>query len=436
MIDPRPLRRLAAVSALLLAALLAATAHAAADDPAALAFEDAARLALDHQPLIEAQAQAVQAAREAAVAAGQLPDPSLIAGVSDLTLAGSERYTLRRESDTQFQLGLKQMFPGGDKRPLRQRRGEQEALRLASELQDQQRQVQREAGLAWLQAWKASQAQRLVKASEAEAERQIAAVDIAYRAGRANQAELIAARVALELLRDQRSGLEQEEWHARNLLRRWIGDDAERLLCPELPDWPAPGAEADPGPALLGIEQHPHIATQSRMVEAAETELQLAQAERRPDWSVQALYGHRPAFADYASLQFEIGLPLFARNRQDRGIAAKAANLGAAEQRREDLIRQHLAELELNRRDWQQLQTRLARYEQLILPQAALRVQAALRAYAAGTATLNQLLEARRALLEMQMQRLALQLDAARHQVALIYFAHVETTHPAAENQP
>jgi outer membrane protein TolC len=175
---------------------------------------------------------------------------------------------------------------------------------------------------------------------------------------------------------------------------------------------------------LAHIDRHPHIAMQNRLIEEAQTELQLAKADRQPDWSVQAVYGHRPAFADYASVQLEIGLPFFTRSRQDQSIAAKAASLAQAESLKQDTLRQHVAEIELNRDDWRRLQSRFVRYDQTILPQAQLRLEAALTAYGAGTATLTQVLDARRALLDIRMQRLSLQMDAARHQTNLAYFAH------------
>jgi outer membrane protein TolC len=388
-------------------------------DPAALSLEDAAALAVAAQPLLDAQRQAVRSAREAAVAAGQLPDPVLVGGLIDLTVTGTERYTLRNESDTQFMLGVKQTFPGGDKRELRTARGNAQAARLEAELQDQTRMVRREAALAWLEAWKATQAQSVVKASIREAERQIEVTGIAYRAGRAMQADLLAARVTLELLTDQLAGLRQQEWHARNQLRRWIGAAAERDVCPDLPAWSTPELAA----LLAQIERHPHVTVQSRAVAVARADLDLAKADYSPDWSVQAGYGYRPEFPDMASVQFELGLPFFTRDRQDRMAAARSAEAEQAAALRNDLLRQHVAAIELNVADWQRLQERIARYDGAILPQAQQRLETALAAYGAGSGQLLPVLDARRSLLDIRMQRLELQLDATRHQVELQYFA-------------
>jgi cobalt-zinc-cadmium efflux system outer membrane protein len=405
------------LAALLAGACFSATADET--DPAALELPEAAELAVTGQPLLEAQRNAVRGARAAAVAAGELPDPVLVGGLTDLTITGPDRYTLTRDSDTQFMLGVKQSFPGGGERALRGRRGEAEADRLAAELDEQQRMVRREASLSWLDVWRATQAQDVVRASIAEAERQVQAVEIAYRAGRAAQAELLAARVSAELLADQLASLQQQEWHARNQLRRWIGQDAERLICPDLPAWRAPDADR----LIRGLETHPHVTAQARAVTVARTEHDLARADYWPDWSIQAGYGYRPAFADMAMLQFEVGLPLFTRNRQGRVAESRAADVERTEQLKEDWLRQHRAEIRLNVNDWERLQQRFARYDDVILPQSQQRLDAAMAGYGAGRGTLTMVLDARRSLLDIRMQRLELEVDAARHQVQLAYFS-------------
>lgn len=415
-----------------LAAAFALPAFGDEPDPAALELDEAAEIAVSGQPLLDAQRQSVRSARESAVAAGQLPDPMLVGGLTDLTITGPDRYTLNRETDTQFMVGVKQSFPAAGKRDLRGARGNAEADRLDAELRDQLRIVRREVGMAWLDAWKAVQSQDLVKASIVEAQRQEQAVEIAYRAGRASQADLMAARVALELLNDQLAGQQQQEWHARNQLRRWIGTHAERTICPDLPAWPAPDVQA----LLQHLERHPQVAAQDRALQVARADLDLAKADYRPDWSVQVGYGHRPEFADYASIQFEMGLPFFTANRQDRAVGARVADVGRAENIKDDWLRQYRAEVQLNVADWERLRQRLERYDGAILPQAQQRLEASVAAYGAGGTTLVSLLDARRSLLDIRMQRLDLQLDAARHQVALRYFTGPDAGQDMQEKQP
>src|SRR3546814_13722037 len=74
----------------------------------------------------------------------------------------------------------------------------------------------------------------------------------------------------------------------------------------------------------------------------------------RSDWSVAASYGQRDGGRDdMFMLEFGIELPLFTRNRQDRGVAARQAEYEAALATREALRRQPAARIRaaLARRD-------------------------------------------------------------------------------------
>src|SRR3546814_20621488 len=79
-----------------------------------------------------------------------------------------------------------------------------------------------------------------------------------------------------------------------------------------------------PKARLLGALDRlgPLLATQAQ-VETAAAAIDLAQAEKRPDWSVAASYRQRSDGRD-EQLLLEVGieLPLFTANRQGRGTAA------------------------------------------------------------------------------------------------------------------
>ena len=401
--------------------MLAMTAQAseAPDALVALSLDDAATLAVQRQPQLEAFDAEARAARQRAIAAGQLPDPSLNVGISDLTLEGRDRFTLRKESDTQIMAGVRQSFPRAEKLRLRRERGEQEAETFDAERSAAERVIARETGMAWLEVWKAEESLSLTRASLIEAERQVQAVTIALSANRATQAEVLAARVDAEALRDRADGYRQSSRHYRNNLARWIGEAAFNPVCPELPPEALPDA-----PALVAaLATHPHFLAESKKVAVAETDVNLAKQDYRPDWAISLGYGYRPAFSDYAQVQLEIPLPIFSGNRQDKQLDAAQAMQAAQQSRLADALREHTAEIRMNADDWQRLQERLTRYDRSLLPQSKARVDAALSSYGAGSGTLKDVLDARRMALELAMQKLDLQLDSAKHQVQLRYFA-------------
>jgi len=394
----------------------ASAADEAASEP--LTLDVARRLAARAQPAIEAQSHAVDALRAAAVAARQLPDPTLKVGVTDLTITGPDVGTLRRQTDTQFNVGIAQAFPRGDKRRLRGERADAEAALAARRLLTDRLTLERDVGLAWLDVWKAVQAQSLARQAEHEASLQLDAVRIAYASGRSAQADVRAASVALELLRDDRAKLEQDEAHARAALSRWLGDVAYRPLAPGAPDI----ADPPPLPELLtGLRTHPHVNIADAEVTVAEADVALAKQAYRPDFSVEIGYGHRPAFSDYVNLQVGIDLPVFTANRQDRSLLARRAELERAEALREDSFREHAADARLNHGDWVLLGRRLASFDSVILPEAEARIEAARLAWAGGQGTLAAVLDARQSLLTTRLRRLDLETDRSRHALALRY---------------
>ncbi|MGQ0619210.1 MAG: TolC family protein [Panacagrimonas sp.] len=413
-----PLRK--GLVALCLTAFVGGTAQAQ-DEVVALELEAAQALSVTRQPLLDAQSAAVQAARESAVAAGQLPDPKLTGGIRDLPIEGRDRYSLSQDDFTMYSVGVMQEFPRAEKRRLLGARGEHEAdladqMLIASRLE-----VRRDAGLAWLEVWQSERAAELARASVRESGLQLQATQIAYTAGTASQSDVLAARVATAMLRDDLAGLEQSAQVARGKLSRWIGaESSQRLLCPELPAWAAPPTlEA----MLTQLRSHPHLNAQARRVAVAQDEVALAEQAYKPDWGVELEYANRPDFADYVSLNFSIDLPVFSANRQDRGLAAKLSEQTAAEQTREDTFRQEEAELRQNWSGWQRLQERLRLFEADILPQSEQRIAVAVSAWKAGQGSLAAVLEARRMALDARMKHLELVTDAARLRLNLLYFA-------------
>lgn len=412
-------------------ALLLLSGPAWAEEP--LSLPAARRIALDRQPLLEAEAHQVDAARATAVAARQLPDPVLKGGVSDLTATGDNIGTLTRQNDTQFTVGISQAFPRAAKRRLRGERADAESELAERRLITDRLRLEREVGLAWLDVWKAHEARALAQRSEREAQLQLDAVQLAYASGRKPQAEVREARVALELLRDDLARLEQDDWHARSQLSRWLGDAAWRPL----PDGPPPLPEPPPLGALLeGLRSHPHLDITSAEVAVAAADVRLAKQAYQSDFSVEVGYGHRPAFSDYVNLQVSVDLPVFTANRQDRGLAARQSELLRAEALREDSYREHAAEARLNHGDWTRLGARLAHFDDSILPEADARIEAARLAWGAGSGSLSEVLAARRAALDARLRRLDLETDRSRHALQLRYLAAREPESESAGVTP
>jgi len=423
-------------SVLAAAWLIAGTATAADDGraPAAaagLTMQDAAQQAVQHQPLLDELDARARAERESAIAARQLPDPSLIAGVSNLPVDTADAYSLRRDSDTQLQIGLNQELTRGRKRALRGDVGDARAAGYAIERRATERSVRRDAALAWLALWRNLRIVELAQANLIQAQTQAAAVQIALESNRATQAELLAARIEAGRMHDAVAAAEQSVDHARFLLSRWIGDLAFGPISEVLPAAVEPPSMEQ---TVSRIQSHPLLTERRNQLDTAQRQAELARASYAPDWRVQVGYAHRPDFSEMAMLQFGVDLPVFTHQRQDRTLAAAQAQAEAAEHAIDDSRRQLEAEARLNHHDWLRLQQRLRDYDDTLLPQAQQRIDAALAAWSAGQSALTTLLEARRAALELQMTRLDLQYDFSQHAIQLQYLGAYDSAGDGVEN--
>ncbi len=385
---------------------------------APLTLEEAAQLALANQPLLAGQQAAINAAEKNAVVAAQLPDPKLKVGLNDLPVTGSEAFSVRRDNFTEYKVGISQDFPRAEKRRLRGAMAQLEAQRDTEEFEVMRRAVMRDAALAWLEVFYPESALTLVQAQEKETEAQLEAVKIAYRAGRVNQADVLASQVALDLLKDREADYARQASRSRASLARWIGAAAGRPLAENLPALPVPNREA----LIAHVQNHPHLSYLDKQVEVAQTDVALAREAYKSDWSIEVSYGNRPAFPDFFSVQVGFDLPVFTKNRQDPALSSKLSLLDKSRSMKEDAERVLKSDAEKNYADWEASTARVVRYEASILPQAKQRIAAALAAYQSGRGDLNAVLDARRAELDIELQHLSLQVDAARAQLQLQYY--------------
>jgi outer membrane protein TolC len=312
-----------------------------------------------------------------------------------------------------------QEFPRQEKRRLRGERGQLESQREAQELGVTERTFRRDAALAWLDVYHAERAIDIARELERESALQIESSNIAYLAGRKLQTDVLGGKVALELFKDREAEFARQAERNRAGLSRWIGADATRPISAELPTLPPPVLEA----LLASVTAHPHLNTLEKQVEVAQTETALARQSYKPDWSLELMYGLRPEFSDFVGVQVGIDLPVFPKNRQDRELAAKLALLEKTRLQAEDALRVMQADIRRYYADWRSAEDRRRLFDQAILPQARARTDVALSAYEGGRGDLAAVLEARRAELELKLQRLALMVDKARAEVQLRYFS-------------
>jgi outer membrane protein TolC len=393
-----------------------------------LSLEEAQRRAVERSRQLIAQDAAVRSSREMAVAAGQLPDPVVKAGIDNLPVNGPDQFSVSRDFMTMRRIGVMQEVTRAEKRELRAERFEREAEKGVAEKAMATASIERGTALAWLERYYAEQMLKVASEQIEQVKAEISAAEAVYRGGRGSQADVIGAHSTLAALEDKASELRRRVAVGKTNLARWIGEGAD------LPLTAAPAMQAvrlDEATLDQDLLHHPDIAVLAKQEEIAVAEAKIAQASSTPDWTFEVAYQQRgPAFSNMVSVGVSVPLPWDRANRQDREIASKLAMAEQARAQREEMIRQHAGELRAMLAEWRNGRERLLRYRDDLLPLAAERSRAALAGYQGGKTGISDLLLARRNETDIQMQEVQLEMDTAHAWAQLNFLIPTDSAHP------
>ena len=392
----------------------------------ALTLEQAQWLSQQRSMQLIAQDAASLAAQHMAVSAAQLPDPTLKLGINNLPLNGADRFGLSRDFMTMRSLGVMQEFTREDKRRFRSARFTQEAEVAASARVLALTQLQRDTAIAWFDRYYLEQQQPLLSQLRDEAALQVAAADAAYKGGRGSQADVFSTRLYAAQVDDRVAQTLSQLNSAKIQLTRWVGEAGTAPLA----DPPDTGqVQLDPGDLNSHPDHHPQLAVLTRQEAIADTEVRLAQANKRADWTVEVMLNQRgSAFSNMASVNLSLPWQWDQNQRQEQELAAKLAVRTQLSAQREEASRMVVAEARSMWQEWQNKRSRLNRFEATLLPLSAERKRAALAAYSGGTSPLSAVLETRRMELDTQLEHIQLKMETARLWAKLNYLI------PAAPN--
>jgi cobalt-zinc-cadmium efflux system outer membrane protein len=387
---------------------------------APLSLDEAAKLSLVDQPILTGREALIDANERQAVAAAQLPDPKLSTGLKELPVDTSEAFSVRRDNFTEFTIGLSQDLPRAAKRRLKGERKRLEADTERAALDNDRRTISREVCLAWLDVYEAEQSLALTQQLASQAALQVQSLAKDYGSGKASQADWLAAKVDVSLVEDKAHDWLHHAQRMRAALARWIGDDARRPLANDLSLSAQPGELAQ---LIAAVDHHPVIGRLDKQIEATTTDISLARQAYKPDVSVEGYFAYRPGYSDFVGVQVTVDLPYFTKNRQDPELAAALQRSHASADRKRDMLRDLHSQVSEVYLDWQHFRQRVSEVDTHISPDAVRRIEDARTAYAAGRGSFDSVLLARRSSIDIQLQRLALAVEATRAQVRLEYFA-------------
>ena len=395
--------------------LIGAAALAAALVPipaqsASLSLESALNLAVQRSEAARAGRAGQLSAREAALGAGRLPDPTLNVGVENLPITGSDRLSTTADSMTMKRIGISQEWLSSGKRAARSAAAEAAVQRESIQVQTALAETRLQTALAYVDAFYAGEALKLTTLMEHHAHEELEAARGRVASATSGSQEVLALTAARGTTEDESAQMRQEQSAALVTLQRYTGVRSEALLLP--PDMRSPTEEEY-------VAAHPSVLALSRDVEVARRQAAVTASERNPNWTWGVSYGQRTGYSDMVSFGVSIPIPLSPSERQDRDTAAKLALADKAEAELAEATRVAIAEYRALASDSRRLEERIERYRVAVLTPAGQRIAAATAAYASNQSSLVTVFEARHAEVDVQRKLLSLRRELMRAKVQM-----------------
>ncbi|MDZ4140394.1 MAG: TolC family protein [Methylotenera sp.] len=389
----------------------------------ALTLTEAIALATENQPLLQSLDDAAASSRQTAIAEAQLPDPKIKFGVINLPVTNRNALRFDREDMTMINVGIAQDVIPLKKRQIASNMLEAEADQFHTEQIATARSIERDVAMAWLDVFEAQRKSELYQKITEEFAAERSVLISRMSSGGAQASEVLQLENQLSMTNDKGFVAKRDERKARANLSRWIGAASLRSISDELPVMSNHLTNtSNPDTFSVAIEEHPLLQNAHQTEKVAQFDVDKAQANLQQNWGWEVGYGKRFSDrSDMLTFQVSIDLQLDRANRQDRRTAEKLVLVERARKLTEDKRRELTAELESALADAQAAEARENEHQSRLIPNAAARLSVAQAGYMAGKKSLSEVWEARRSLLEVELDHWAILTDRQRAAVKIDY---------------
>lgn len=407
---------------LLLAAAFSLPAISYAAD---ITLEQALVSAERYSAELSANQHQVNALENMASSATQLPDPKLKFGIENLPVGGNNGRRFTREGMTMQRIGIMQDYVSSDKRQRKADTLSAEARKTAAGSETIRTRLQRETAQAWLDLALTEQAVTDAKVLVQESEKQVALQRAGVASGGALPSSVLDARLTLSAMQDRLTTAQRDVALAQTQLTQLTGIEVQHVsgTLPKFSRLPA-----DITVLRDAIKQHPEILLASREAEVAKARSAQSAIAAIPDVGIEVYYAKRAEeYEDMAGVMVTVDLPLFRSQRQDKDYAADVSRSMEANDQLTLLTRDHRAQLDTLLAQYHATQQLWQRQTDEILPLQKQRVNLMMAQYQANKSDLSSVLEARRALLDSQLNASNAARELARTWAAIRYLTPQES---------
>ncbi|MEI6895587.1 MAG: TolC family protein [Colwellia sp.] len=416
-----------------------------------LSLEKAITLAQINDPWLTGNFHRQRAMESMSMAVSTLPDPKITLGLANLPTDG---FDFGQEGMTQAKIGISQMFPRGDTLEIKSQQ-----LRIQSEAfpyqrEDRKAKVAVIVGSLWLDAFRVQQSIALIKKNRSLFGQLVDVAEASYSSalGRTRQQDIVRAQLELTRLEDRLDRLAQQKNSYAGLLSQWLttfsteSKSSQRLdflmnfsahnivLSPQIPQIELLNANfiyqkhwLKSAELVHYFTRHPAVIAVDKKVSAIKTGIKLAQQKYKPEWSVSASYGYRGddpmdnSRADLFSAGITFDLPIFTNNRQDKEVQSAISQSEAVKTEKLLLLRQLLGSFSSAKGRLLRLNDRQNRYKTKLLPQIHDQAEASLTAYTHDDGDFSEVVRARIAVLNAEIDELTIDVEEQKILLELNY---------------
>lgn len=372
--------------ALLLLPLAAFAGEGSAVTSDELTLQHAVQAAMSNNPSLKQEGAKARALAEVPSQVGTLPDPVL--SLNGLNLP-TDTFSLSQEAMTQMQVGIGVTLPFPGKLGLREQAAGYQAQAAAFGVDETRLVLGRNVRTTWWNLFYLDRAIVIVHHNQDLLREFVKIAEAKYRTGQGMQSDVLLAQVELSKLLDISIGLDAARRSQAAALNALLGRPADSVvLLPQQADEKLPAVPEFAALHDIALQARPLLSAQRERVQAAHSQVALAEKDYYPDFKVGAAYGYRRGLnpngslrADVASFTLSMNLPIFSASRQDHELAQRKADELDANYGLQDRLVRVDSQIEQALADYRAGREKALLFKTGIIPQAGQTTAAMLAAY-------------------------------------------------------
>jgi Outer membrane protein len=379
-----------------------------------VSIEELVREAEQKNPEIAAAQRGYQAATQVAPQVSALPDTQFT--VQQFAVGSPRPFAGYTNSDFAYiGFGVSQEIPFPGKRGLRAEIANREADARRIEIESVRRGIVAKLKISYFRLAYLQQTLSVLEQNDKLLQDVQQIAESRYRVGQGNQQEVLKTQLQHTKLLQEITMHHRDVGQLEALLKQLLGrpQDTADIQTSPLAAREIPYKDSD----LLNLakQRNPDIQAQQQMVTKAESQIELAQKEFRPDFNVGYMYQNTDRrFRDYYMATFGINLPN--RGRRKAELAEAEANRQQANEQLNVELQRRLAEVQEQYVLAQTSSEQLKIYKEGLIPQSEATFRSAMAAYEANRQDFETLLSSLQDVLNLQIDY---QRELAGHESAL-----------------